>query len=215
MQEGTIRIERRDNGRRDRLRAYKVVLDGAEVGELRRGESISVRAAPGSHRLRLRIDWTGSEEVAFDLGPDQIVDFACQPRPQGLSVADLLTRQPWIDLGWASDLDARRYPESPNAAPVDDGATVETARASAPMRVRRAYRYVLQRESAADAEGALAALPTDQAVAWLRWAGAALTPLGRIIRRRDLAASVISGGLGRSAPPRRGAMLGQILGNWP
>jgi hypothetical protein len=52
-----IHIERETRAYPDRLRAYRVILDDREVGRLRRGESLTVAAEPGTHKLHLAIDW--------------------------------------------------------------------------------------------------------------------------------------------------------------
>jgi hypothetical protein len=47
----------------DWLRAYKVIVDGEEVGSIRRGQEAVFDLAPGPHRMSLRIDWAGSNEL--------------------------------------------------------------------------------------------------------------------------------------------------------
>ncbi len=46
----------------DRLRAYKVKVDGIVIGSIRARRSITVPITPGKHSLVLRIDWCGSEQ---------------------------------------------------------------------------------------------------------------------------------------------------------
>jgi hypothetical protein len=63
----------RDRGCADRLRAYKVVLNGESIGEIRNGETKEFPIGPGKHALSLKIDWCGSETVEF------VVDQAEKP----------------------------------------------------------------------------------------------------------------------------------------
>ena len=61
----------------DRLRAYKVKIDGVIVGSVRARESITVPVSPGMHSLVLRIDWCGSEQVDFEIQLGEYVSFEC------------------------------------------------------------------------------------------------------------------------------------------
>ena len=71
---------RRDRSRwKDRLRSYKVVLDGAVVGKLRNGSEAVFAVDPGRHSLAIRIDWTGSDPEEFTVEEGQTVQFACIP----------------------------------------------------------------------------------------------------------------------------------------
>ena len=55
----------RESGYADPLRAYKVVLNGERIGEIRNGETKEFSIGPGKHALSLKIDWCGSETVEF------------------------------------------------------------------------------------------------------------------------------------------------------
>jgi hypothetical protein len=70
-----IRIKR-DSGYADRLRAYKVVLDGDVIAEIRNGQQLDLDVPPGRHRLQLKIDWCRSN----------CVDFEASGNPMGLNV---------------------------------------------------------------------------------------------------------------------------------
>jgi hypothetical protein len=84
-----IRINRQAAYWRDTLRAYKVVVDGEEVGRIRDGETLDFVVPPGSHRLRLKIDWTGSKELTFLVRHGEIRSFSSSPF-QGLAIVTLL-----------------------------------------------------------------------------------------------------------------------------
>lgn len=68
---------RRGKSYADRLRAYKVVLDGLAVASVRAGESVTVPVTAGSHAIRLRVDWCGSEEVRFEAQVGESIAFEC------------------------------------------------------------------------------------------------------------------------------------------
>jgi hypothetical protein len=78
-----IIIQRR-SGFTDKLRAYKVELDGSVIGEIRDGESRQFPVSQGSHTLLLKLDWCTSETVAFELS-DKPVGFECGGKSPFLS----------------------------------------------------------------------------------------------------------------------------------
>ena len=69
-------IIKRCKGAGDKLRAYKILLDGTEIGKIRQGESKQFPAQEGKHSLQLKIDWCTSEPVTFDLA-DKSINFEC------------------------------------------------------------------------------------------------------------------------------------------
>ena len=79
-----IRIKR-DTGYADRLRAYKVVLDGNVVGEIKNGQQVEFDVAPGKHQLNLKIDWCRSNIVDFEVNQDN-VEFECGNNLRGFKV---------------------------------------------------------------------------------------------------------------------------------
>lgn len=60
----SICVKRAKGGWRDRARAYRIEVDRAEVGRLRRGQELTIQVSPGEHHVRAKIDWTGSEEIS-------------------------------------------------------------------------------------------------------------------------------------------------------
>ncbi|WP_143157916.1 hypothetical protein [Rubritalea squalenifaciens] len=64
-------IIQRDSGYADSLRAYKLILDGAEIGTIKGGESRSYHVDPGKHTIQAKIDWCSSppEEFVADHEP--------------------------------------------------------------------------------------------------------------------------------------------------
>jgi len=72
----TIELER-GKGYGDAGRAYRVELDGKPIGRIQAGESLTFEVLPGRHRLRLRIDWCGSNPLEFVVEDGQHLSFAC------------------------------------------------------------------------------------------------------------------------------------------
>ncbi|HEX6055803.1 MAG TPA: hypothetical protein VFY98_08325 [Intrasporangium sp.] len=65
---------------RDVLRGYRVLLDGVEVGTLRRGTSVELPVAEGLHEVQVRIDWTGSALVRFEVAEGCCARFVARHR---------------------------------------------------------------------------------------------------------------------------------------
>jgi len=72
----TIKIKR-GSGYADMIRAYTVILDGKQVGTLRRGKEIVLHTAAGTHTLQVKIDWCSSNPVSFSIADAQSKSFAC------------------------------------------------------------------------------------------------------------------------------------------
>ncbi len=66
----------RVNGSADKLRAYKVLVDDAEVGTIKDGETKQFPVADGKHTVKLKIDWCSSQPISFDRSGNQ-VSFEC------------------------------------------------------------------------------------------------------------------------------------------
>jgi hypothetical protein len=79
-----VRIHREPSKWQDRARAYQVLIDGEAVGEICNGETGEFAVSPGSHSLRLKIDWTGSPAEHFTIASGQTVDFRCRGGMQPL-----------------------------------------------------------------------------------------------------------------------------------
>jgi hypothetical protein len=76
----TIHI-RREAGWADFIRSYRVVLDGREVGRLKRGEGITLPTTAGTHTLQLEIDWCRSNAVSFSIEDGGSRTFECGNNP--------------------------------------------------------------------------------------------------------------------------------------
>ena len=58
-------------------RKYEIVIDGAPIGSLRPGSVVAFDLAPGTHTIRLRIDWCGSPALSFDAQSGEQIAFEC------------------------------------------------------------------------------------------------------------------------------------------
>ncbi len=76
----------RDSGYSDRLRAYRVILDGAKIGEVRDGRTERFAIAPGQHTLSVKIDWCGSKTVDFTVAGDEEIRFAAKSNLRGFNI---------------------------------------------------------------------------------------------------------------------------------
>jgi hypothetical protein len=93
-----VEVSRSEQGNRDRLRRYKVLVDGIEVGRVKRGETVSTTVGPGLHTLAIVIDWTSSE-VTFNADDRDAFHFRCSPAGsarQGLR--DLTAGAQWVAI---------------------------------------------------------------------------------------------------------------------
>jgi hypothetical protein len=74
---GVIVISRVAESRADKWRAYRVMVDGHNVGKLRAGERIRYRAAVGSHSVWVAIDWCRSERHHVELASAGLLALRC------------------------------------------------------------------------------------------------------------------------------------------
>jgi hypothetical protein len=61
---------------------YRVVVDGTQVGEVRRGQSRLVSVSPGRHEVHIEIAWTRSQSMEVDIAPGDTVRLVCWPKFQ-------------------------------------------------------------------------------------------------------------------------------------
>ena len=76
----------RDSGYADRIRAYRVLIDGLEVGTISNGESMTFSVEPGPHEIVLKIDWCSSNTVKFDLSGNGTARFQCGSNLRGIGL---------------------------------------------------------------------------------------------------------------------------------
>jgi hypothetical protein len=106
MNQGTIRVTREERGRRDRLRAYQVRVDGHVVAKIRRAQTIELEASSGTHTVQIAIDWTRSPIQRVDLRPGQTVELHCAPNT-GIAPLSAITfrRSHYVSLWRPGDTD--------------------------------------------------------------------------------------------------------------
>jgi len=73
----------RDSGYADRLRAYKIILDGENVGSISNGEKVDLNVPAGEHELYLKIDWARSNKLNFRFDDKQIDFIVSSPMRGG------------------------------------------------------------------------------------------------------------------------------------
>jgi hypothetical protein len=69
----TIHVHRPAEGWTDRLRAYKLEVDGEEVARIKRGESKALEVSAGQHEIVAKVDWTSSDTLMLELGDSDVV----------------------------------------------------------------------------------------------------------------------------------------------
>ena len=99
----TIRIHRTHVPMRDRLRPYKVIVDGERSGTIRDNHVEDFDVAPGEHRVQLKIDWSGSPivQVSVESGNTAVLRASAHEStrsPMRDAFHSVKHREDWIDL---------------------------------------------------------------------------------------------------------------------
>ena len=68
----------------DKIRKYKIVLDGNTLGKISDGETLEFPISKGKHELTLKIDWCRSQKLTFYKNDSDVV-FECGSNLQGLN----------------------------------------------------------------------------------------------------------------------------------
>ena len=63
---GSVTVSREKAAWRDRVRAYDLKVDGGKVGSVKSGSTLTVPLTPGTHIVRMTIDWCSSKELSLD-----------------------------------------------------------------------------------------------------------------------------------------------------
>lgn len=69
----------------DKLRAYRVLVDGQVAGEVREASTLVVAMTPGPHTVQLRIDWCTSPEIRVMAQPGRTLEASCGTSTRGPS----------------------------------------------------------------------------------------------------------------------------------
>jgi hypothetical protein len=75
-----IRLRRERARWTDRLRDYKVVIDGVVAGKIGHDTDQVFDLAPGTHEVQLRIDRASSQPIEVRLGPGEQARLTCRGR---------------------------------------------------------------------------------------------------------------------------------------
>jgi hypothetical protein len=95
----TLRVIRRHVMWRDWAIAYRVILDGEELGRVRDGQTVECKVTPGPHVLRIKLGWSGSRELRFGLRDRETAQFACRPSVQMFTTPmGMIARDRWVEL---------------------------------------------------------------------------------------------------------------------
>ncbi len=74
--QGLLRV-RRGSDYQDRLRAYKVRVDGVEAGTVRCNSTVEIALQPGTHKVAVAIDWCGSNQLEITASEGETVELEC------------------------------------------------------------------------------------------------------------------------------------------
>lgn len=89
----------------DRLRDYKVVVDGRVVARVANGREVTVAVEPGRHKVHMAIDWARSRPLDVELTAEQSIRLECGPNVPpllALIYVTVLFRR-WVWLRPATD----------------------------------------------------------------------------------------------------------------
>ena len=76
----------RDSGYADRVRQYRVLLDGSEIGRIGNGETKSFEIVPGQHRLAITVDWCATDAINLLAVQGQTTTFKCGSNLRGANL---------------------------------------------------------------------------------------------------------------------------------
>jgi hypothetical protein len=104
---GRLEISRLKRGG-DLFRAYHVLVDGNDIGEVRRGRSRLFWITPGRHEVHIVIDWARSPSIEVDVAPGETVKLICWPKFHfGQAKRAMANPHEWIVLERSADVDGR------------------------------------------------------------------------------------------------------------
>jgi ABC-2 type transport system ATP-binding protein len=117
----TLRLARspRLSSHSDRVRIWRVVIDGVDVGAIPNQRTIEFSVEPGEHRLRVRsTPFLYSPEVVFEVVAGKVTRFVCLPR--SLSPLIITRWLVWLLISLVRhDLWIELKPDNSNASDVD------------------------------------------------------------------------------------------------
>lgn len=63
----------------DRARSYRILVDGREVACVENDSSVKISVLPGTHSVRLQVDWCQSQEVSVEVKASESIELGCGP----------------------------------------------------------------------------------------------------------------------------------------
>jgi len=63
----------------DRIRDYIIFIDGKETARIGNNDEAEIQVDPGTHSVRLQIDWCHSPEVQVLVSPGETIYLECGP----------------------------------------------------------------------------------------------------------------------------------------
>src|SRR5262245_2227145 len=88
-----IVLTRDRRGSRDIFRSYAVIVDGAQVAKVKRGQALRLPVSPGHHEIYLGIDRCRSPIVGLHASAGEIINLRCAPAG-GMNVVYDLVENP-------------------------------------------------------------------------------------------------------------------------
>jgi hypothetical protein len=93
---------------RDRIRAYRVKIDGVQAGSLRAGETLDFAVSPGDHTVQVAIDWCTSPLREVRVGDGQTAQLTCRSGGSSWEIwQSLLTPGSYLRLEMVNSFGAR------------------------------------------------------------------------------------------------------------
>lgn len=68
----TLKVTR-DEGWSDRIRKYRILIDGEEAGRIAQGEELEIPVSPGTHTLVAKVDWCSCRPLEFAVSDEPLV----------------------------------------------------------------------------------------------------------------------------------------------
>ena len=62
------------------LRRFTISIDGEQVARIKQGQTVTFEVDPGTHIIRVRMDWDRSEKIEFMAVAGRTVYFVCEWR---------------------------------------------------------------------------------------------------------------------------------------
>jgi hypothetical protein len=81
--DAVIRVKR-STSYPDRIRAYRILVDGQEMARLNDGESVELPVVSGRHTIVAKIDWCSSPTLNVNIRDGETVNFECGSNRRGL-----------------------------------------------------------------------------------------------------------------------------------